>query len=298
MFFLFKHMGIETGYSKSSMFKKRTIVVIIGVPVVIAFIWFGTPWFTIFGAIWGVMAAYEFYGIVKHSKGLSPLTFFGLTWVALLIVSPDDHIPSSLQSSYLSAPFLLVAATLLPLIILLFRPGKENAFADWAWTVASILYIGFLLRYFIALRAMVDGRDWVFLAMLCTFASDISAYLGGRSLGRHKLAPYISPNKTWEGAVSGVLGSMIIALIMVGIFQVPEFKGVAISYWQAVVLGIAISVIGQLGDLVKSLFKRNMTVKDSSHLIPGHGGFLDRMDSMAFAAVLVYFSYYFWSLFK
>ncbi len=286
---------MEAGPPKSSTFIKRTIVAVIGVPIVFAIVWFGTPWFTIFGVIWGVIAAYEFYGIIKRSKGLSPLTYFGLAWVALFIISPHDYILPLPENILLSVPFLLVTAILVPLIIMLFRQRKENAFFDWAWTVAGIIYIGFLLRYFVALRLADGGRDWVFLAMLCTFASDIFAYLIGRSFGRHKLAPYVSPNKTWEGAVAGVVGSIIVSLIMVGVFHVPEIRGSSISYWQAILLGIGISVIGQLGDLVKSLFKRNMIVKDSSNLIPGHGGFLDRMDSLAFAGVLVYYAYYFWA---
>jgi phosphatidate cytidylyltransferase len=149
--------------------------------------------------------------------------------------------------------------------------------------VAGILYIGWLLSNFVILRNLEDGRGWVFLAILSTFASDSSAYFAGRALGKHKMAPYISPKKTWEGAAAGIAGAIIACTILVYLFHLP------VNYWQAIILGILVSVMGQLGDLVKSLFKRNVEVKDSGNVLPGHGGFLDRMDSLAFAGVTVYY---------
>jgi len=224
----------------------------------------------------------EFYQIVSRSKGLSPLTYFGLLWVLLFVISPHFNQVPRLNNIQPTA-LLLTTAVMIPLIILLWRKGKENAFANWTWTIAGILYIGWLLSYFVALRNLDDGRGWVFLALLLTFASDISAYLVGRTFGRHKMAPYISPNKTWEGAIGSVIGTIIISVAVVIVFSLP------VSYWMAVILGILISGFGQLGDLVKSLFKRNMTVKDSGNIIPGHGGFLDRTDSIAFTGVIVYY---------
>jgi phosphatidate cytidylyltransferase len=163
--------------------------------------------------------------------------------------------------------------------------------------LAGIIYIGWLLSYFIALSAFgntpsiigpLEARNWVFLGFFTTFASDTTAYFVGRKWGKHYMAPSVSPRKTWEGAIAGVIGAVILSLL----FTIPsplQLPGEYFNYWQAAVLGIAISVFGQLGDLMKSLFKRNMGVKNSSNLIPGHGGFLDRMDSVAFAGVVVYY---------
>lgn len=272
------------GPAHSQVFKKRTISTVIGVPVVAAAIWFATPipWFTLLAAGWGAGAAYEFYSLVKRSKGSAPLVYFGTLWVVLLIISPHfQSIPH--LNDVQPASLLVTAAVIVPLLILLGRPGKENAFINWAWTVAGILYVGWLLSYTVALRNVVDGRGWVFLAILCTFASDICAYLMGRLFGKHKMAPYISPNKSWEGALSGVVGAVILSVVVVYFFKLP------LDWGAAVILGILISIIGQLGDLVKSLFKRNMVVKDSGNVLPGHGGFLDRMDSLAFAGVLTFY---------
>jgi phosphatidate cytidylyltransferase len=178
-------------------------------------------------------------------------------------------------------------AVLLPLIWLIFRRQKEGAFIGWAWTIAGILYVGWLLSYFVALRGLDDGRNWVFLALATNFASDTTAFLVGRALGRHKLAPAISPGKTWEGTIAGFFGAIIVSL--------PFTMLLPISYWQAVVLGFLVSLFGQLGDLVESLFKRNMGVKDSGRLLPGHGGALDRIDSVVFTGVVVYY-YVIWAI--
>jgi phosphatidate cytidylyltransferase len=183
----------------------------------------------------------------------------------------------------LVVPLLLTSAVVLSLIWLLRQPQKEGAFTDWAWTIAGIFYIGWLLSYFVALRGLDNGREWIFLALLTTFGSDTTAFFLGRALGKHPLAPHISPSKTWEGAVAGVLGSVIISLALVHFFSLP------LDYGWAILLGLLVSILGQLGDLVESLLKRNMGVKDSGKLIPGHGGFLDRVDSVLFTGIVVYY---------
>ncbi len=268
------------------MLKKRVITALWGIPLLITIIWFGEPWFTILVAIWGLLAAFEFYRMVAASK-VSPLTYFGLIWTLLFILSP--HFDYDILT-----PLLLTSVVILSLIWLLLRRQKEGAFIGWAWTIGGILYIGWLLSYFVALRGgcppllitKTAGRNWVFLALFTTFASDTTAFFVGRALGKHRLAPRISPGKTWEGAVGGIIGAIILSLF----FTIPNplyLQG--ISYWQAILLGLLVSIFGQLGDLVESLFKRNMGVKESSKLIPGHGGFLDRIDSVVFAGVVVYY---------
>jgi len=265
------------------MLKKRVITALWGIPLLIAAVWFGKPWFTILVAIWGLLAVFEFYKLVSVSKVL-PLTYFGIIWTLLVILSPH------FGYDFLT-PILLTSAVILPLIYLLGRPQKE-AFTSWVWTIAGILYLGWLLSHFVALRGPDAGRNWVFFALFTTFASDTTAFFIGRVLGRYRLAPHISPGKTWEGAVAGVCGAIIVSLF----FVLPKLFTVDnplylqdFAYWQAILLGLLVSIFGQLGDLIESLLKRNMGVKDSSRLIPGHGGFLDRIDSVVFAGVVVYY---------
>ncbi|MBI4286591.1 MAG: phosphatidate cytidylyltransferase [Chloroflexi bacterium] len=258
------------------MLKKRIITSAIGIPVLVAAIWFDRPipWFTLFMAACGLTALGEFYRIIPIK--IPPLVYFGMTLSVFFIASPD------LNYDFL-IPLLLTSAIILPLVYLLFRRQKEGAFLNWAWTMAGLLYLGWLLSYWVALRGVDSGRDWVFLAMFTTFAGDTAAFFVGRTWGKRHLAPLVSPGKTWEGAFGGVLGAMLASLLFTTVLSLP------IGYGQAVLLGLLISVFAQLGDLVESLFKRNMGIKDSGKLLPGHGGMLDRLDSLTFAAVVVYY---------
>jgi len=279
---------------KSLMLKKRVITAVCGIPILIAAIWFDQPlpWFTIIVAIWGLLAAFEFYKMVAAAK-IPPLIYFGLIWTALFILSKNSELLSLLEPHFnldLLTPLLLTSAVILPLVCHLWRPQKE-AFTSWVWTIAGILYLGWLLSHFVALRGLDAGRNWVFFALFTTFASDTAAFFIGRALGRHHLAPHISPGKTWEGAIAGVCGAIIISLC----FIPPTPLSLPLNYGQAILLGFLVSIFGQLGDLTESMLKRNMGVKDSSQLIPGHGGFLDRIDSVVFAGVVVYY-YVIWAI--
>ncbi|MBI2831044.1 MAG: phosphatidate cytidylyltransferase [Chloroflexi bacterium] len=260
------------------MLKQRLITAAWGIPLIIAVVWVGQPWFAIITAIWGLLAAREFYSIVAAAR-VPPLAYFGMVWTVLLIFSP-------LYPGSFAQPLLLTAMVMLPLIWLILRPNREEAFTRWAWTIAGILYVGWLLSYMVALRSM-DGNfqwsKWVLTVLLITFASDTSAFFIGRKWGKRRLAPSISPKKTCEGAVAGVVGAIVASFILWRLLPL------SINPAQVTLLGFLISVFGQLGDLVESLFKRNMGVKDSGNTIPGHGGVLDRMDSVVFAGVVVYY---------
>jgi phosphatidate cytidylyltransferase len=261
------------------MLKQRVLTAVCLLPVLIAAVWFDEPlpWMTILVAIWGGLAVLEFYKIVSTTNSrVVPLTTFGVICTIAFIFSPH------FDYEYL-VPLLLTAAIMLPPVWLIFRRNKENAFLSWIWTLAGILYIGWLLSHYVALRELDMGREWVFYALFATFASDTFAYFIGRAWGKHQLSPAISPKKTHEGALGGILGSIIVSLLMVWLCNLP------IDYGFAILLAIAVSIFGQIGDLFESLFKRNMGIKDSSNVLPGHGGFLDRIDSIVFAGVIVYY---------
>lgn len=261
------------------MLKKRISTALFLLPLLVAAIWFDQPlpWLAVFLAILGGLAVLEFYKIVTlGNSNIVPFTAFGIIWTILFILSPH------LGYDYLM-PILLTFAIIIPPICLLLRRNKDFAVLSWMWTVTGILYIGWLLSHFVALRELDMGREWVLYAVFVTFASDTFAYFIGKTWGKHQLAPSISPKKTKEGALGGVLGSILISLLMVWIFDLP------INYGYAIILGIMVSIFGQIGDLFESLFKRNMGVKDSGKALPGHGGFLDRIDSVVFTGVIVYY---------
>ncbi len=264
------------------MLKKRLITSLLGLPLLITVVWFDRPlpWFTVFIAIWGLMAAYEFYRLVGVS-GIRSLTVFGLLFTLLIIISP--HCPSPF-----AAPLLVTLAIVLPLVWLVLRQRVEGAFTGWAWMVAGFLYVGWMLSLLIALR-LEAGRNWVLFAFFTTFGSDSAAYFIGRVLGRHRLAPRISPQKSWEGTVGGVLGAAAVSLL----FTLSTPLQITLGIGQGIFLALLVSIFGQIGDLAESLLKRNIGVKESGTVLPGHGGFLDRMDSVVFAGVTVYLYYTF-----
>lgn len=262
------------------MLRKRIITALWGIPLLIVVIWFDEPipWFTVFASIWGSLAIYEFYTITGVSR-IIPVAVFGIIWTVLLIIRPHINVD-------MYYPLLVISMVILPVIYLSLYRNRKRIFSVWTWMVTGIIYIGILLSYLVDLR-LAAGRNWLFLAILVTFASDTLAYFVGRAFGRHLLAPRISPHKTWEGALAGVAGAVGASFI----FTVSWPLQLPIDYGQAVLLGVLISVFGQFGDLLESLLKRYTGVKDSGTLMPGHGGLLDRMDSIVIAGVVVYLYY-------
>jgi phosphatidate cytidylyltransferase len=273
------------------MLKKRVITALCGIPIVIAAVWFNTPitWVTILTILISMLGLREFYRITGVSN-IIPLAILGQAFTLLLIISPHISYNLSLSPVWL----ILTGAVVLSLILLVFLPKKEELFIHWAGTMAGILYIGWILSFLVALRLEPgtaafpeSGRNFLFLALFGTFGSDTAAYFIGSAFGKHKLAPQISPGKTWEGTAAGLVIGVIIGLL----FTLDTPLKLPLNYWQAILVGFLISAFGQAGDLVESLLKRNYGVKDSGSLMPGHGGILDRIDSIMFAGVVVYFYY-------
>jgi len=177
----------------------------------------------------------------------------------------------------------LAGATVLLLVLFLFRRGPPEEIPRRVSVVAlSWLYCGLLLGVAVGLRRQ-HGFAWVFLAYAVTWGNDTFAYFAGHLLGRHKLMERISPKKTWEGFAGGILGSLVGAALCWWVLM-REATPLSTALW----VGAGASVVGPAGDLVESMIKRAAGVKDASHLIPGHGGLLDRVDSLLFVAPWVY----------
>ena len=261
------------------MLWKRVATSVLLIPIIWAAAWFSqapVPWFTIVMAIWALGALFEFYRIAGATGKCCPLTYPGLALALLLIIQPLFDRPGL---DWLA----LSLAVILPLIWVMLQRDISTAFVSWAWTLAGIMYLGWLASHYIALRGLDYGREWVIFTLFATFVSDSSAYFVGRAVGRHQMSPAISPKKTWEGAAGGIIGAVIASIILQWWLNLP------VSYIEIALLGAAVSAFGQIGDLVESLFKRNTGAKDSSNALPGHGGFLDRIDSVVFAGALVYY---------
>jgi len=262
------------------MIRQRVLSALILIPIIFVAVWFGGPFYYLVVIVVAVLGALEFFGM----RGLyyrHPLTLFGLLCVLLLIISAHYKDPETLEDPY-TAP-ILAGAVVISFIWLLFRSRAETAFIYWVWTLAGIIYIGWMLSHFIPLRELDNGRDWVLFLLFATFATDTAAFFCGRAWGRHSLASAISPSKTWEGAMGGFGAAIAASLILDAILSLP------VPYWQVIILGALIGVFAQLGDLSESMLKRSAGVKESGTLIPGHGGILDRLDSIIFSVVVVYY---------
>ncbi len=276
------------------MLRRRLVTSLVATPVVVAAFWFGEPWFTILIAVIALLAVIEFYRLAA-ATGASPLPYFGMVFTILFVVGRNPSVVGWLEPYVDIAPvmpLLLTLAVALPMAWLVLRRRAGRTFTGWAWTVAGILYTGWLLGHLVALRALPDGRSWVLFVLLATFASDTAAFLVGSRFGRRRLAPEISPNKTWEGAIAGLAGAAGLGLFFAAetVFTAANPLYIpGLDLWQAALLGLVASVFGQVGDLAESLLKRNAEAKDSGGVFPGHGGALDRIDSLVFAGIVVYY---------
>jgi phosphatidate cytidylyltransferase len=166
---------------------------------------------------------------------------------------------------------------------------QASPVADWALTVAGGLYLGLCGACLIGLRGVRDGAWWTLTAIPSIMLADSGAYFVGRAWGRHKLAPTLSPGKTWEGYLAGVVTGGLLTAFFAALWSIGAGAGTTLSALHGLVLGLVIAVIAPLGDLAVSMIKRQVGAKDSSNIIPGHGGALDRVDSILWAAVIGYY---------
>lgn len=178
------------------------------------------------------------------------------------------------------------------------RPPERRSVTAWAVAVAVPVYIGGLAAVLVRLRTLNDGVTWVILALVLVWVNDSAAYFGGRAFGRTPMAPALSPKKTWEGLAVGTVATVAVAataawVALPAMFPTMWELELAGANWlpstvSVAALGLAVSIAGPFGDLSHSFIKRQFGAKDSSHLIPGHGGIWDRIDSLLFAAPVVY----------
>ena len=229
------------------------------------------------------------------------LTFFVLTVAALqeyfAMICPGDPwrqwcgilFGSAIGLTVMLVPTPAMAPYLGMLLLFLFASTLWSSgsiaerFNGLGWTLLGGFYIGFLVPQLALLFQLKDGRGWVAFIFVVIMAGDSSAYFIGKHFGKHKLAPELSPSKTVEGAIAYLVGSVIIGLLARTIFSLPVGSG------EIVLLSLVLSVLGQIGDLFESLIKRAFAVKDSGELLPGHGGILDRLDSLIFPVVFATF---------
>jgi len=252
------------------------ITAAVALPIVLLAVYAGTIAISCLAAVAAAAAGWELAGMAREGDaGRRNMAL--VLWPPALVGIAAAHASGAIADPWWPVAAAIVAGTGAVLAIGWFAafsrgsPLTGRALA----AVLAAAYFGLLLALSPELRARIEGFDWILIALLTTFAADTAAFFVGRAWGRHRLAPRISPRKTWEGAAGGVAGSVAIAVVLVAALR-P-----GLPLWSALLLGLAAAVAGMAGDLAVSRLKRGAGLKDSGGLLPGHGGILDRLDSLA-----------------
>jgi phosphatidate cytidylyltransferase len=257
-----------------SPFLSRILVAAIGLPAVLGLVWLGGWWLWLLAATAGLIALHEFYVMARP---LRPLVLAGYTGMILTLLGAE-----------LGGTLWMVGGFLTTLAFAFLLKGvsetRQSLTVAVATTVLGAAWTGFGLACILLLRDLPEhGRLAVFTVLLAVFAADTLAYFTGLLIGRHKLAPAISPGKTWEGLVASTITAVLVSFFAL-------YHQHFLTVGEALVLGAVIAVTAPLGDLFESAVKRDLGVKDSGRVLAGHGGMLDRLDALLFAAVASYYA--------
>jgi phosphatidate cytidylyltransferase len=253
----------------------RVLVAIVGLPVVLLAVYYGGWWLFTLVAIAAVVAVHEFVTMARPLRPLTPAVYVG---VVLALVGAEKGGLVWMVGGFLSC--FLVAFALNAV-----STTRAPATAAVGSTVLGAAWIGFGLGHLILLRRMHDEAHLLALTVVLTvFAADTFAYFSGRLIGRRKLAPTLSPGKTWEGFAVGSLVGIFVAFV--ALYQDRDHY---LVIWQALVLGLVVVLAAAAGDLFESMLKRDMQVKDTGQLLGGHGGVLDRIDALLFASAAAFY---------
>lgn len=285
----------QASEKKKSSVGQRWLTAGIAIPVVLTFVWFG-GWIAFAAVLLVViLGTLELHNMLLNA-GYHPLIWvsFGLSVLFLIAAMFPQQRQLILEVS-------LGAGLLASFPWLFVRKKLDGAMVDWALTLAISIYLGWPMSFFLLLRGSVSstitpsafsltnmswlylprGVWWLLMVLLGVWGFDAAAFFAGRYFGRHKLSPRISPAKTWEGALGGFILSITAGLILTVV-------QLGVPWYLAVALGILLGIAAIYGDLAESLIKRQTRVKDSGQFMPGHGGMLDRIDSLLFAVIVVY----------
>jgi phosphatidate cytidylyltransferase len=258
-----------------SNFASRILVGIVGLPVVLGLVWLGGWWLFGLVAVAAVVAVHEFVTMARPLRPLAPALYAGA--VLALVGARTGGLP------WLLGGFL--ATFVVAFVLEAVAKTRAPATAAIGSTVLGSAWIGLGLGHLLLLRQLHDEpRLLAFTVLLTVWAADTFAYAGGRLLGRHKLAPRLSPGKTWEGLLFGSLAGIFVSFI-----ALYDTRDTYLAIWQAVVLGVVVVLAGLAGDLFESALKRDLEVKDTGRLLGGHGGMLDRVDALLFAGAAAYY---------
>jgi phosphatidate cytidylyltransferase len=265
---------------KVTSLAQRLISAAVLIPLVVGTVLLGGWWLTGFIAIFAALAGWEMAQIFEKG-GYRPWKVFVPIGCAILVIT--RQLTGIEGSVALLGGLGLVA---MAFYTISFERGIKTGATDYLITIGAVFYVGWLAGYIMSLRQFTGGQFWTLLILIAIALADAGAYFVGSAIGKHKMLPVVSPNKTWEGYLGGIVIGTLFATGFALWFHsfVP-----AITWQKGILLGVIISVVCPMGDFGESMLKRQFGQKDSSQLIPGHGGFLDRIDSYLWAAIIGFY---------
>ena len=255
--------------------KTRIISAIVGIALLIAVLALGTPFIQIVVTLIGMLAVYELLNAVKLADRKS-LLITALVGAAVMLVCLSFSLALFLPALYM---------WLVALFVYYMANRQTTVLKDVAITFLLTVYPCFLFGHLLYIRSMIYGNILIWAVFVCAFLTDTCAMFGGKFFGRHKLCPSLSPKKTVEGSICGVIGCAISMLIYGTVCKLVA--GVTPNYINIVIIALGASAISQIGDLAASCIKREFGIKDYGNIMPGHGGVMDRFDSLLFVAPFV-----------
>lgn len=268
---------------------QRILTAIFGVPVLLFIFYYGDYYFLGFISLIVGLGSYEYFSLIQSKK----ININKIVCIVLCLI-----LPVGAYFGYLFFIFIFTLVSVCTLFLSLRKQEISNTIEEAGSSFLGIVYIGWFLSHAVLIRkingnqtlsggiaedSMDLGFFWIVFVVACTFLNDTGAYFIGRYRGKHKLAPKVSPGKTWEGTLSGIFLSVICAMLVNLIFSHQ------ISYKFALLSGAVIGITSVIGDLIESMFKRSVSIKDSGALLPGHGGILDRFDSLILVFPVMYY---------
>jgi phosphatidate cytidylyltransferase len=266
---------------------KRILTAALLIPLVLLLVFLGPKWLITL-AVAGVaaLAAWEFLGLTERS-GARPPRIAVLAAIGLLFAGSFEFPDQTAVIFGILSLGLIVYCT--------FKPPVEQVMANAAVSILCLLYVGLTLLSLPALCEETNGPSLVAFLLVVVWAGDITALYVGRTWGRRKLAPKLSPKKTWEGSIASVAGSLLGAGALLGLAEwLAQWNSAKLSYpefvWYWLALAVGLNIAAQVGDLAESALKRSVGVKDSGVLLPGHGGVLDRIDALLLAAPVLWYA--------
>ena len=274
---------------------KRVLTALILAPLVLLLVFLGPMWLiTLVVAAVAMLAAWEFLALTEQ-RGAKPPRILVLGTIALLFAG-NYFLSSSGYPIPEHTGTLFGFLSIVLLVFCTFRSPVERALSDATASVFALFYLGLMLIPIPMLREATNGPSLLAFLFLTVWAGDTVAMYAGRTFGERKLAPTLSPNKTWAGAIGSVVGAVAVAGILLALSSyLAQWNSVKLSYadepwWYWLALAVVVNIAAQIGDLAESALKRSAGVKDSGTLLPGHGGILDRIDALLLAAPVLWYA--------